>query len=101
MSIRADQLLVCEPLPSGSLLHFIEFWSERYHWPDEHVYTENIKGLHTAEGLLELLWGEIGPRFFDAKRGGLERHFGSRFDESSESSPRLSGHEQPSSAALL
>ncbi len=93
MSIKLDQLFVYTQSTPNSLNHFVEFWAERYYDPYELLYTKNIRGPHTPEGLLELFKWKIGNKLFASKRELLERSFISRRDEAQRLLRDLSKHE--------
>jgi hypothetical protein len=54
---------------------FVEFWADRYYDPNEPLYTENISGPHTAEGLGKLFKWKIGRRDFGSKLPRLNKCF--------------------------
>jgi hypothetical protein len=77
MTIKLNQLVVCEPAAPKSLQHFVEFWAKRYYYPDEYLYTQNItsNGKYTPTALRELFKWKIGSRLFGHDLPQLEKCF--------------------------
>jgi hypothetical protein len=75
MSIPLNQLFIYAPSPPNSLRHFVEFWAERYHYPQEFLYTQNINGPHTVARLGDLFKWKIGNKLFASKLPLLKRCF--------------------------
>lgn len=68
---------------SASYRDFIEFWEQRYNYPDENLYTNNIMGPHTEERLKELFHWKIGSRLFEHTLPSIQKSFISRIGEAS------------------
>lgn len=88
MPIQMSQLFIYTPSPPDSLRQFVEFWAERYHDPHELLYTGNINGPHTADGLAALFRWKIGNKLFSNKLPLLKRCF---IDRLGEAGPLLKG----------
>ena len=75
MTIQMSQLFIYTPSPPTSLRHFVEFWAERYRWQNMDLYTHNIAGPHTPDGLANLFKWKIGNKLFANKLPLLKRCF--------------------------
>jgi hypothetical protein len=75
MTIQMCQLFIYTSSPPTSLRHFVEFWAERYHWPNHRLYAQIITAPHTAEKLGQLFKWKIGNRLFASKLPVLKKCF--------------------------
>ena len=44
--------------------HFVEFWAERYRYPNDDLYTQNINAPRTPDSLGKLFKWKIGNKLF-------------------------------------
>jgi hypothetical protein len=93
MTIRMSQLFVYTQSPPTSLRHFVKFWAERYFYGDEDLYTQNINGPHTAEGLADLFKWKIGNKLFSSSLALVKRSFIDRSAEAEELVRKLAASE--------
>jgi hypothetical protein len=93
MSIRLSQLFIYTPSPPTSLRQFVKFWAERYLSSYEHLYTNNINGPHTPDGLCALFKWKIGNKLFANKLPLLKRCFIDRRSDAEKFVEKLDTHE--------
>jgi hypothetical protein len=75
MTIQMCQLFIYTPSAPTSLRHFVEFWAERYRWPNDDLYAQNIAPPYTAEKLGQLFKWKIGDKLFASKLPLLKECF--------------------------
>ena len=93
MAIQMNHLWVYARSTPDSLHDFIEFWAKRYYYPYEHLYTQNIGGPHTPEGLSDLFKWKIGTQYFASKLPRLKENFIDRHAEAEKLSKEIANRE--------
>ncbi len=73
-------MIIYEPL-QVSRQKFVEFWSLRYDYTEENLYTDNIGQALTEQRILELYQWKNGTPLSDRKLASVHRNFVQRKDE--------------------
>jgi hypothetical protein len=92
MDSPLDRRFICKRQPA-TVREFVEFWASRYHDKKERLYTTNICGPHTREGLDELFRWKIVPFYWNRMRPSLDRNFLSKLDVARDLSDDISARE--------
>jgi hypothetical protein len=76
-------MLVYQPQQANPQI-FVDFWSERYQYGEEHLYTENIGQDLTEQRILDLFRWKNGRRLSGQKCDSVIRNFANRRGELAE-----------------
>ena len=71
---------------------FIEFWSLRYQYAEEHLYNENIGQELTERRILDLFRWKNGRRLSNKKLASVHQNFVARCDELAQLQPNINAN---------
>lgn len=85
-------MIIYQPLQANTT-EFVEFWSLRYEYAEEHLYNENIGKELTKQRILDLFRWKNGTRLSDRKQASVLRNFFARRGELAQLRPNQNAND--------